>query len=114
VFRAVIAHADPGVANWLDTLGHRQGAVLMRVQWSPRRGAPARSLAETKDDWMSGWADERPDGAPASGLPVPTARVVAASDLDAALSAGTPQITPAQRRDILDERLRQITRLQRS
>ena len=114
VFRAVIAHADPGLANWLDTLGHRQGAVLMRVQWSPRRGAPARSLAETKDDWMSGWADERPAGAPASGLPAPTARVVNASDLEAALPAGTLRVTPALRRAALDERLRQLTRLQRS
>lgn len=114
VFRAVIAHSDPGVANWLDTLGHRQGAVLMRVQWSALRGAPARSLAETRDDWMSGWADERPAGAPASELPVLGARVVAASDLDAALPAGTPRVIPAQRRAVLDERLRQVTRLQRS
>jgi len=86
----------------------------MRVQWSAHRDAPARSLAETKDDWMSGWADERPAGAPASELPVPTARVVAAGDLDAALPAGTPRVTPARRRGILDERLRQVTRLQRS
>ena len=114
VFRAVIAHSDPGIANWLDTLGHRQGAVLMRVQWSAHRDAPARSLAETKDDWMSGWADERPAVAPASELPVPTARVVAAGDLDAVLPAGTPRVTPAQRRDVLDERLRQVTWLQRS
>ena len=114
VFRAVIAHSDPGVANWLDTLGHRQGAVLMRVQWSAHRDAPARSLAETKDDWMSGWADERPVGAQVSELPVPTAHVVAVSDLDAALPAGTPRVTPAQRRGVLDERLRQVTKLQRS
>jgi hypothetical protein len=114
VFRAVIAHSDPGIANWLDTLGHRQGAVLMRVQWSAHRNAPARSLAATRDDWMSGWADERPAGAPASELPVPTARVVAAGDLDAVLPAGTPRVTPARRREILDERLRQVTRLQRS
>ena len=63
---------------------------------------------------MSGWADERPAGAPASGLPAPTARVVNASDLEAALPAGTPRVTPAQRRAALDERLRQLTRLQRS
>jgi len=114
VFRAVISHSDPGIANWLDTLGHRQGAVLMRVQWSAHRDTPARSLAETRDDWMSGWADERPAGAPASELPAPSARVVAASDLDAMLPDGTPRVTPARRRGILDERLRQVTRLQRS
>jgi hypothetical protein len=63
---------------------------------------------------MSGWADERPADASVSELPVPTARVVAAGDLDAVLPAGTPRVTPAQRREILDERLRQVTRLQRS
>jgi len=30
VFRAVVAHEDPGVANWLDTGGHRRGPVIMR------------------------------------------------------------------------------------
>jgi hypothetical protein len=114
VFRALISHSDPGIANWLDTLGHRQGAVLMRVQWSAHRDAPAHSLAETRDDWMSEWADERPAGAPASELPVPAARVVPAGDLDAVLPAGTPRVTPARRRGTLDERLRQVTRLQRS
>jgi hypothetical protein len=114
VFRALISHSDPGIANWLDTLGHRQGAVLMRVQWSAHRDAPAHGLADTRDDWMSGWADERPAGEPASELPVPAARVVPAGDLDAVLPAGTPRVTPARRRGILDERLRQVTRLQRS
>jgi hypothetical protein len=39
---------------------------------------------------------------------------VALDDLDAALPAGTARVTPAQRRRVLDERLRQVTRLQRS
>lgn len=30
VFRAVIAHEDPGVANWLDTAGHTQGTIAAR------------------------------------------------------------------------------------
>jgi hypothetical protein len=30
VFRAVISADDPGVANWLDTAGHSNGAVLLR------------------------------------------------------------------------------------
>jgi hypothetical protein len=46
--------------------------------------------------------------------PRPAARVVALDDLDAALPAGTARVTPAQRRRVLDERLRQVTRLQRS
>ena len=30
VFRAVIAHEDPGVANWLDTGGHTEGSIAAR------------------------------------------------------------------------------------
>ncbi len=30
VFRAVISHDDPGVANWLDTAGHRKGTLIAR------------------------------------------------------------------------------------
>jgi hypothetical protein len=30
VFRAVIAHEDPGLANWLDTAGHTQGTLAAR------------------------------------------------------------------------------------
>jgi Protein of unknown function (DUF1214) len=30
VFRAVIAHTDPGVANWLDTAGHPVGLIAAR------------------------------------------------------------------------------------
>ena len=30
VLRAVIAHDDPGTANWLDTAGHSAGPVILR------------------------------------------------------------------------------------
>jgi hypothetical protein len=30
VVRAVIAHEDPGIANWLDTAGHSAGPVILR------------------------------------------------------------------------------------
>lgn len=30
VFRAVIAHEDPGVPNWLDTAGHERGTLIAR------------------------------------------------------------------------------------
>jgi hypothetical protein len=30
VFRAVIAHRDPGVANWIDTAGHTEGPMILR------------------------------------------------------------------------------------
>jgi hypothetical protein len=29
-FRAVVAHEDPGVPNWLDTMGHTKGPLLFR------------------------------------------------------------------------------------
>ncbi len=35
VFRYVIAHKDPGVPNWLDTVGHSMGGVFVRFQ-SPK------------------------------------------------------------------------------
>jgi hypothetical protein len=38
MFRAVIAHRDPGVANWLDTIGHRTGPMLFR--WVISDSAP--------------------------------------------------------------------------
>jgi hypothetical protein len=119
ILRAVVAHADPGVANWLDTLGHQQGALLLRflprrIPGRPERPRPRRSLLETKDDWMAGWAGDRRGAVPAAGHPAPATRVVALSELDAHLPAAIPRLTPAQRRDTLDERLRQVTRLQRS
>jgi hypothetical protein len=38
VFRAVVAHRDPGVANWLDTAGHRRGPAIVR--WVRADSAP--------------------------------------------------------------------------
>jgi hypothetical protein len=119
MFRAVIAHTDPQVVNWLDTLGHQQGSVHLRflpptVPGAPVRPRPASRLAETKDDWMASWAQDKGPDARAGAYPRPTARVVALDDLDATLPAGTARVTPAQRRRALDERLRQVTRMQRS
>jgi hypothetical protein len=28
--RVVVAHQDPGVANWLDTAGHSEGPIILR------------------------------------------------------------------------------------
>jgi hypothetical protein len=119
MFRAVIAHDDPGVANWLDTLGHQQGSVHLRMLRPPPPGAPARprprrSLAETRDDWMTGWAEEEHTSGAAGAPGAPMARVLALTDLDAALPRTTARITRAQRRRVLDERLLQVTRLQAS
>jgi hypothetical protein len=68
-------------------------------------------LAETRDDWMAGWADETHAGVPVGGYARPAARVIRLAGLDAALPPGTARVTPAQRRSTLDERLRQVTRL---
>jgi hypothetical protein len=38
VFRAVVAHRDPGVANWLDTAGNRRGPAIVR--WVRADDAP--------------------------------------------------------------------------
>ena len=38
VFRAVVAHQDPGVQNWLDTVGHREGSLIYR--WNLAAAAP--------------------------------------------------------------------------
>jgi hypothetical protein len=44
VFRAVIGADDPGVANWLDTTGHRSGAIQCR--WSGGDVAPAVTMTK--------------------------------------------------------------------
>lgn len=40
-FRAVVAHRDPGVANWIDTTGHLQGTVVFRNYRATRQPVPA-------------------------------------------------------------------------
>ena len=39
--RAVLAHHDPGVANWLDTGGRREGLLTLRWFWPTGEGAPS-------------------------------------------------------------------------
>ena len=41
-FRAVIALDDPGVPNWLDTGGNREGAIMLR--WTEASSGPAPRL----------------------------------------------------------------------
>jgi hypothetical protein len=40
VCRVVLAHQDPGLANWLDTLGHHQGVVILRWVMVSHRPQP--------------------------------------------------------------------------
>jgi hypothetical protein len=48
VFRGVITGRDPGVANWIDTAGHRTGSIAARFLLSER--APTPSLRRVKLD----------------------------------------------------------------
>jgi hypothetical protein len=41
-FRVVISLEDPGVANWLDTGGNREGAIMLR--WTEASSGPAPTL----------------------------------------------------------------------
>jgi hypothetical protein len=40
VCRVVVAHQDPGVANWLDTVGHERGVVIFRWVMVSNRPQP--------------------------------------------------------------------------
>lgn len=79
VFRAVVAHRDPGVANWLDTAGNRQVHVTYR--------------------W---WLAEAPD------LVSPQLRIVRHEDLERELHPDTPRVTPEERADALARRRRAV------
>ena len=48
-FRAVVAHRDPGVANWLDTTGHLQGTVVFRNYRASRQPVPATRKVKLAD-----------------------------------------------------------------
>ncbi|WP_305094637.1 DUF1214 domain-containing protein [Prescottella sp. R16] len=75
VFRAVVAHRDPGIANWLDTAGNNFTRCVYR--W-----------------WLT----------TGSEFPTPSVRKVKFADLSTELPATTPRIDPAERREILSRR----------
>ena len=83
VLRYVIAHRDPGVANWLDTTGHREGYMAVRWAYSHK----------PKEDWP--WA---------------TARRVPFADIDRHLPQGTARVTPDQRRAAIAVRQEHVQR----
>ena len=47
--RVVVAHSDPGVANWLDTTGRRQGTVVFRNYKTLTQPVPATLKAKLAD-----------------------------------------------------------------
>jgi hypothetical protein len=75
IYRFVLAHADPGVPNWLDVAGHPRGTIFMR--WNKPRGGDA---------------------------PAASAYVVPLAELRAHLPAGHPTVTPVERALTLERR----------
>ena len=73
-FRCVVAHADPGVPNWLDTGGNRRGFVFYR--------------------WLR----------PVAGLPSPSGRVVKLEDLRRLMPETHPRVDQPTRRKQLSAR----------
>ena len=49
VIRYVLAHADPGVPNWLDVAGHPWGAMVFRTALSPEAAQPTTRLVALDD-----------------------------------------------------------------
>jgi hypothetical protein len=48
-FRAVVAHKDPGVKNWLDTTGHVQGSIVFRNYNATREPVPKSTKVKFAD-----------------------------------------------------------------
>jgi hypothetical protein len=59
VFRAVVAHRDPGVPNWLDTAGHPEGSMIYR--WNQADGSPIPTTRVVK---LSALRDALPPDTP--------------------------------------------------
>ena len=57
--RAVIAHDDPGVANWLDTAGHSAGPVILRCVRTETAPIPTTRVISFSDVAASVPADTR-------------------------------------------------------
>ncbi|MFN8624752.1 MAG: DUF1214 domain-containing protein [Candidatus Binatia bacterium] len=83
-YHFVIAHRDPGVQNWLDTMGLRQGGIIIRY------------------DGL------RIDQLPRNRMPV--AKKIKLARLRRAIPKDTPTITPAQRDAAIRERRRHVQR----
>jgi len=47
--RIVVAHRDPGVANWLDTAGHLRGCMVLRQVGTPDPHTPACRVVRYED-----------------------------------------------------------------
>ena len=84
VIRLVIAHRDPGVPNWLDTTGHREG--FMTPRW-------AFSETPPQEQW-----------------PSITAKKVRFDEIREHLPDSTRTVSPEERRDQIRERQLHVQR----
>jgi len=84
VIRWVVAHRDPGVPNWLDTAGHREGFVAPRWAYS-EQPAP--------EDW-----------------PTLEAKKVRFDEIREHLPASTRSVTPEERREQIRIRQEHVQR----
>jgi hypothetical protein len=49
LYRVVVAHQDPGLANWLDTAGHRRGCLTFRYVRTEQRPAAKIRVAALEE-----------------------------------------------------------------
>ena len=84
VRRIVLAHRDPGVPNWLDTTGHREGFLTARWAYSEKPG---------ESDW-----------------PAISAKKVNFEEIRDHLPAGTGTVSPQERREQIAARQRHVRR----
>ncbi len=84
VLRWVVAHRDPGVPNWIDTTGHREGYLVPR--W-------AYSKMPEKEDW-----------------PTVKATKVPFSEIGKNLPDGLRRVSPGERRERIRERQLHVQR----
>jgi len=84
VIRIVLAHKDPGVPNWVDTSGHREG--FMTPRW-------AYSEPPAPEDW-----------------PTVTANKISFDEIREHLPGSTPAVTATERREQIGIRQRHVQR----
>ena len=84
VFRYVVAHRDPGLPNWIDTTGQREGFLTPR--W-------AYSETPPKDQW-----------------PTIAARKVAFDEIRAQLPEGVRTVSPQERAERIRIRQEHVKR----
>jgi hypothetical protein len=64
ILRVVISSRDPGIANWLDTAGHSNGAMILRcvrTETAPTPSARVVKFADVSSELPSGFATVSPE-----------------------------------------------------